>query len=42
MDIQFIGNYREQNQGFGGSVYGWGVLSFHQSKGLQRAYIDSC
>lgn len=24
MDIQFIGNYREQNQGFVGSVYGWG------------------
>ena len=24
MDIHFIGNYRGQNQGFCGSVYGWG------------------
>ena len=24
MEIEFLGNYRNQNQGFCGSVYGWG------------------
>lgn len=26
MEIEFLGNYRNQNQGFCGSVYGWGCL----------------
>lgn len=27
MEIEFIGNYRQQNQGFCGSVYGSGGVS---------------
>jgi hypothetical protein len=27
MEIEFLGNYRNQNQGFCGSVYGWGGVA---------------
>ena len=42
MEIKFLGNYRNQNQGFCGSVYSrGGVLSWTPSKGLQRTCIDT-
>lgn len=37
MDIQFLGNYREQNQGFVGSVYGWGGVVLPSEQGTTKS-----